>query len=82
MKKVAAFILIILIIYLIGPYIMWERSRHQNSVFYDGECVTVDSVWLQEHSSIERPYQFLKTSDGKIRMVSQPKYRVGDTICH
>jgi hypothetical protein len=82
MKKIVAFILIMLIIYLIGPFIMWERSHHQNSVFYDdGKCVTVDSVWLQERSTIERPYQFVRTNDGRIRVVSQPKYKIGDMIC-
>ena len=60
---------------------MWYQSKHDtNSVFYEETTVTVDSVWMEERSTIEDPYQFVKTSDGRVHVCSKPRYQVGDTI--
>jgi len=83
MKNKLILALIFLLILIIGPLVMWYQSKHDStSVFYEETTVTVDSVWFEERSIIEDPYQFIKTSDGKVHVCSRPKYQIGDTIMY
>lgn len=83
MKRTLVIALLFLGILVIGPLIMWYQSKHDSkSVFYEETTVTVDSVWFEERSIIEDPYQFIKTSDGNVHVCSRPKYHVGDTIIY